>query len=119
MPKRNVFVSFFQSNRTEVDEFVDRWAGREGVFTPKVLGISTNDEFINSDNPEYVMSNIREKYLGDSTVTIVLMGSLHPQPEIRRLGAKDLVATRDPHAERAHWHRPTEPGKERLPPPTI
>lgn len=75
MPKRNVFVSFFQGDRTEVDAFINRWAYREGVFTPKVLGVSGNDDFINSDNPEYVMSRIREKYLGDSTVTIVLMGS--------------------------------------------
>jgi hypothetical protein len=75
MPKRNVFISFFQGDRAEVDEFIDRWAYREGLFTPKVLGVSSNDDFINSSNPEYVMSKIREKYLGDSTVTIVLIGS--------------------------------------------
>src|SRR5262249_29159417 len=74
IPKRNVFISFHQGDRAAVDEFVDRWAYREGVFTPKALGVSTNDDFINSGNPEYVMSKIREKYLGDSTVTIVLMG---------------------------------------------
>jgi hypothetical protein len=80
MPKRNVFISFFQGDRPEVDEFIARWASREGVFTPKVLGVSANDDFINSDDPEYVMSRIREKYLGDSTVTIVLMGSCHCCP---------------------------------------
>jgi hypothetical protein len=58
-----------------VDDFVDKWAYREDIFTPKVLGVSSNDDFINSDNPEYVMSKIREKYLGDSTVTIILMGT--------------------------------------------
>lgn len=75
MPKRKVFISFFQGDRKEVDEFIDRWANREGVFIPKVLGVSGNEDFINSNNPEYVMSQIRDKYLGDSTVTIVLMGS--------------------------------------------
>lgn len=72
--KRNVFISFHQADRAEVDAFVARWATREGVFTPKILGASDNDDFINSADPDYVMSQIRAKYLGDSTVTIVLIG---------------------------------------------
>jgi|SRR5579862_2261221 len=73
-PKRKVFVSFYQGDRTEVDAFIYRWTQGETVFIPKALGISANDDFINSTNPEYVMGRIREKYLGDSTVTIVLVG---------------------------------------------
>lgn len=73
--KRKVFISFHQKDRPEVDDFLDRWASREGVFIPKALGVSDNDDFINSTNPEYVMSRIRQAYLGDSTVTIVLIGT--------------------------------------------
>ncbi len=73
--KRKVFISLHQKDRNEVDNFIERWANREGVFIPKALGVSDNDDFINSTNPEYVMSKIREKYLGDSTVTIVLIGT--------------------------------------------
>jgi hypothetical protein len=58
----------------EVDAFIDQWATRQGVFIPKALGVSNNDDFIDSTNPEYVMSQIRVKYLQDSTVTIVLIG---------------------------------------------
>jgi len=72
--KRKVFISFHQKDRAEVDAFIDRWATRESVFIPKALGVSDNDDFIDSGNPEYVMSQIRAKYLGDSTVTIVLVG---------------------------------------------
>lgn len=72
--KRKIFISFHQSDRKEVDAFIDTFANREGIFIPKVLGVSDNDDFINSDNPEYVMSQIRQKYLEDSTVTIVLVG---------------------------------------------
>lgn len=72
--KRHVFISFFQGDRTEVDHFIYTWSNQEGVFTAKALGTSDNDDFINSDDPEYVMTRIREKYLGDSTVTIVLLG---------------------------------------------
>jgi hypothetical protein len=72
--KRKVFISFHQNDRKEVDAFIERFATREGIFIPKVLGVSDNDDFINSTNPEYVMTQIRQKYLEDSTVTIVLIG---------------------------------------------
>ena len=45
------------------------------MFIPKALGVQNDDDFIDSDNPEYVMSQIREKYIGDSSVTIVLIGT--------------------------------------------
>jgi len=73
--KRRVFMSFCQRNRDEADEFIETWAIREGVFTPRALGVSDNDDFINSTNPEYVISQIRQNYLADSTVTIVLIGT--------------------------------------------
>lgn len=73
--KKKVFISFHQKDRNEVDGFIDTWTDREGVFIPKALGVSDTDDFINSANPEYVMSQIREKYLGDSTVRIVLIGT--------------------------------------------
>ena len=72
--KRKIFISFHQSDRREADAFIEQWATHEGVFVPKVLGASDNDDFINSSDPEYVMGQIRAKYLGDSSVTIVLIG---------------------------------------------
>ena len=73
--KRRVFISHYKGDRTEVDTFIQRFANEEKVFTPYVLGANDNDEFINSTNPEYVMTQIRRKYLLDTTVTIVLVGS--------------------------------------------
>lgn len=74
--KRKVFISFYQGDRPEAERFIEKWAEREGVFIPKALGVSDDaDDLINSDNPTYVMNQIREIYLGDSTVTIVLVGS--------------------------------------------
>ena len=72
--KRKVFITFYKGDRTEVDAFIEKWATHEEVFIPKALGVSNNDDFIDSDDPEYVMSQIRRKYLSDSTVTIVLLG---------------------------------------------
>lgn len=70
--KRKVFISHYEGDRKEVDTFIDDF---RGVFNPKVLGANNNDEFINSTNTDYVMQCVREQYLGDSTVTIVLIGS--------------------------------------------
>jgi MTH538 TIR-like domain (DUF1863) len=72
--KRRVFISSFHANRAEVDAFIAQWATLQGVFTPKALCTFDNDDFINSDNPEYVMGEIRRKYLGDASVTILLIG---------------------------------------------
>lgn len=73
--KRKVFISHYKGDNLEVEEFIDTFCDNEAVFTPKVLGANDNDDFIKSNNTEYVMSQIREKYLGDSTVTIVLIGN--------------------------------------------
>lgn len=70
--RRKVFISHYKGNRNEVDDFIKNFSS---VFIPKVLGANDNDDFINSTNTDYVMQRIREKYLEDSTVTIVLIGS--------------------------------------------
>lgn len=70
--RRKVFISHYKGDRNEVDAFIRDYSS---VFIPKVLGANDNDEFINSTDTDYVMQRIREKYLGDSTVTIVLIGS--------------------------------------------
>lgn len=73
--RRKVFISHYKGDRAEVDEFISRWATQEGVFIPKVLGAGQNYDSIDSTSTDYVMSQIRQRYLEDSTVTIVLIGS--------------------------------------------
>lgn len=73
-PKRKVFISFFQGDRAEADQFIFQWSMVNQVFIPKALGTYNNEDFVDSNNPEYVMQQIRQKYLGDSSVTIVLLG---------------------------------------------
>ena len=70
--KRKVFISHYKGDKNEVNAFIDEFANKHKVFTPYVLGANENDDFINSTNPTYVMSQIRKKYLQDTTVTIVL-----------------------------------------------
>lgn len=72
--RRKVFISHYRGDRDEVDAFIEQFANRDKIFIPYALGASDNDDFIDSADPNYVMRRIREKYLQDTTVTIVLVG---------------------------------------------
>ena len=74
IPKRKVFISYYGGDRLEADAFVRQWATIHDVFIPKTIGLSGMENFINSNDSDYVMGQIRSMYLGDSTVTIVLVG---------------------------------------------
>ena len=69
--RRKVFISHYKADRREVDSFVRDFSN---TFIPKVLGANDNDNFVNSTDTDYVMQRIRDLYLKDSTVTIVLLG---------------------------------------------
>lgn len=69
--RRKCFISYYSGDSDEVDKFLNDFGD---VFIGKSIGVSNGDEFINSDDSDYVMSQIRKKYLGDSTVTICIIG---------------------------------------------
>jgi hypothetical protein len=73
--RRTVFISFSQHDRAAVDAFVHRWTVQERVFIPKALGLAFGADLIDSNNAEYVMGRIRQGYLADSTITLVLIGT--------------------------------------------
>jgi hypothetical protein len=70
--KRKVFVSYCHSDQQEAEWFVWNW---RNVFTHRALGMSFTKYIVDRDNTAYVMSRIRSEYLGDSSVTVVLMGN--------------------------------------------
>ena len=70
--RHKCFISFHQADAAEVEKFIDDF---EDAFIPMVLGVSDDDDFIDSSDTDYVMEQIREKYLTNSTVTIVLVGA--------------------------------------------
>ena len=69
--KHRCFVSHHKVNSTAVENFVEEFSD---VFTAKTVGVTDADDFIDSEDTEYVMRRIREKYLSNTTVTIVLIG---------------------------------------------
>lgn len=56
--RRKVFISHFREDRQEVDAFINKFANVGKVFIPYVLGANDNDNFIQSQNPEYTMTPI-------------------------------------------------------------
>lgn len=69
--RHKCFVSYHIDDIDEVEKFLDDF-GTE--FIPRSVGVTEEDDFVDSDDAEYIKRRIREKYLTDSTVTIVLLG---------------------------------------------
>lgn len=73
MGKHKVFISHYHADDAEVKKFVDKFTKEYEIFIPKIVGADYDTE-IDSENSDYIMRKIREDYLTDSTVTIVLIG---------------------------------------------
>jgi uncharacterized protein (UPF0371 family) len=58
----------------DTDEVVAFLANFGTEFIAKTIGVTDEDDFIDSDDTDYIMDQIRTKYLGNSSVTIVLVG---------------------------------------------
>jgi len=67
--RHKCFISYNSADKKAVDDFCEEF---EGTFIRR--GIEMEEDIINSDNTDYVMQRIRQLYLQDSTVTIVLIG---------------------------------------------
>lgn len=70
--RHKCFLSYHAADTDEVTQFISDF-GTE--FIAKTVGVTDEDDFIDSTNSDYVMNQIRSKYLADSTVTIVLTGA--------------------------------------------
>lgn len=69
--RRKAFISHYHAHQSETDQFLRDFGD---VFIRKIVGALGDENYINSNNPDYVMQRIRADYIGDSTVTIVLVG---------------------------------------------
>src|SRR5437667_8938827 len=69
--RRKCFLAYNAADEDELEEFIDSFGD---VFIARVLGVTDEDPFVDSEDTDYVMDKIREEYLTDSTVTIPLIG---------------------------------------------
>lgn len=68
--RRKVFVSHYHGHQSETDFFLKAFGD---VFIHRSVGALGSQNYINSNNPDYIMQCIRSDYIGDATVTIVLV----------------------------------------------
>lgn len=68
--RHRCFLAHHAEDAEEILGFVEEF---KDVIIPRSIGVQ-GDAFIDSDDDDYVMSQIRQKYLGETTVTIVLLG---------------------------------------------
>lgn len=70
--RHKCFVSYHVADIDEVTVFLDDYSTE---FIPRSVGVTDEDDFVNSTDDEYIKRRIRETYLTDSTVTIILLGT--------------------------------------------
>lgn len=72
--KRNCFISYHHDDQGEVDAFIRIFDHSWDGFTARGLGQGMDPDIINSNDTDYVMRRIRERYLKGSSVTMVMLG---------------------------------------------
>jgi hypothetical protein len=72
MARHKCFISFHRNDQHFVNRFKQQFDDTQDAFVFR--GQSMPEDIINSSDDEYVMSRIRERFLQDSSVTIVLVG---------------------------------------------
>ncbi len=72
--RRKVFISHHKDDKGELKKFIDTFDQERKVFITRVLEADMGQDIIDSDDTDYVMQRIKDLYLKDSTVTIVLIG---------------------------------------------
>ena len=74
-PRRRLFITYSRFDQFWADTFVNTF-GPDGqnICDPTALGVSDEDNFVHSTNTDYIMSQIKAKYIEERTVTVVLIG---------------------------------------------
>lgn len=73
--RRKCFISYHHADQQAVNQFVRDFDHEHDSFIARGLGEEMPGDIIQSTNTDYIMRRIRERFLSDTTVTIVLMGA--------------------------------------------
>ncbi|WP_078532692.1 TIR domain-containing protein [Streptomyces hokutonensis] len=72
--RRKCFISYHHSDEREVESFIQEFDHARNVFIARGIGASMPGDVIDSKDRDYIMRRVRDLYLRDSTVTIVMIG---------------------------------------------
>lgn len=75
LTRHKTFISYHHDDEEEVADFIGEYDHDHDVFISRGIGASMAGDIINSTNGDYIKRRIRELYLGDSTVTLVMVGA--------------------------------------------
>ncbi|MFC3092980.1 hypothetical protein DRW07_02015 [Alteromonas sediminis] len=74
MARHKCFISYHKEDADEVNQFIRTFNDGRDVFIARGIGEEMPGDIIDSNDADYVMRRIRELYLRDSTVTLVMLG---------------------------------------------
>ena len=72
--RRKCFISYHHADQAWVDHFIRTFDDTHNLFIARGLGQSMAQDVIDSTDTDYVMRRIRELYIRDSTVTLLMLG---------------------------------------------
>ncbi|MFJ3138993.1 TIR domain-containing protein [Streptomyces sp. NPDC086843] len=72
--RRKCFISYHHEDEREVHQFIQKFDHVRDIFIARGIGAGMPGDVLNSNNRDYIMRRVRELYLRDSTVTIVMIG---------------------------------------------
>jgi hypothetical protein len=72
--RHRCFISYHHDDEREVAQFISTFDHQHDILISRGIGASMPGDVIGSDNAGYIMSRVRQLYLNDSTITIVMIG---------------------------------------------
>lgn len=72
--RHKCFISYHRADEYEVANFVNTFDHAHDVFIAHGIGADMPGDIIDSEDRDYIMRQIRERYLTNTTVTISLIG---------------------------------------------
>ncbi|MFF8967864.1 TIR domain-containing protein [Streptomyces sp. NPDC014995] len=72
--RRKCFISYHHQDEREVRQFIQDFDHMRDIFIARGIGAGMPGDVLDSNSRDYIMRRVRELYLRDSTVTIVMIG---------------------------------------------
>lgn len=70
--RHKTFLSYHKDDQDLVEDFISEFDDEQDAFIMR--GIRAPEDLVDSDDTDYVMGEIRRRFLKDSTVTLALLG---------------------------------------------
>lgn len=75
LTRRKCFISYHHADELEVQAFIERFDHQHNRFIARGIGASMPGDITSSNDSGYIMGRIRQEYLKDSTVTLLMLGN--------------------------------------------